>query len=64
MGWRIYELHEDGQNLWSRDSKVKEILQVLEEKSRKEEELKSRLQEREDRYRKKVQKLRGKEDKE
>jgi hypothetical protein len=64
MGRRIYELHQDGQNDWSGDSKVKEILQVLEENSRKKEELKSRLQEREDRYREKVQKLKDKENKE
>jgi hypothetical protein len=64
MGRRIYELHQDGQNDWSGDSKVKEFLQVLEEKSRKKEELKSRLREREDRYREKVRKLKGKENKE
>jgi hypothetical protein len=60
MGRRISELHQDGQNDWSGDGKVKEILQVLEENSRKKEELKSRLQEREDRYREKVRKLRDK----
>jgi hypothetical protein len=60
MGRRIHELHQDGQNDWAGDSKVKEILQVLEENSRKREELKSRLQERKDRYREKVQKLRDK----
>jgi hypothetical protein len=53
-------LHQDGQNDWAGDSKVKEILQVLEESSGKREELKSRLQERKDRYREKVQKLRDK----
>jgi hypothetical protein len=60
MGRRIHELHQDGQNDWSGDSKVKEILQVLEQSSRKKEELKSLLQKREDRFREKVQKLREK----
>jgi hypothetical protein len=60
MGRRIHELHKDGQNDWAEDSKVMEILQVLEENSRKREELKSRLQEREDRFREKVQKLKEK----
>ena len=60
MGRRIHELHQEGQNDWTGDSKVKEILQVLEESSRKTEELKSHLQERKDRYREKVQKLREK----
>ena len=60
MGRRIHELHRDDQKDWSGDSKVKEILQALEESSRKKEELQSRLQEKEDRYREKVQKLRSK----
>jgi hypothetical protein len=60
MGRRIHELHQDGQNDWAGDSKVMEILQALEEGSRKREELKSRLQEREDRFRQKVQKLKEK----
>ena len=58
IGRRIHELHQEGQNDWSGDSKVKESLQVLEESRGKKEELKSRLQERKDRYREKVQKLR------
>ena len=57
MGRRIHELHRDDQKDWSEDSKVKEILQALEESSRKKEELQSRLQEREDRYRERIQKL-------
>jgi hypothetical protein len=64
MGRRIYELHQEGQSDWSEDSQVKAILQVLEEKSRKKEELRTRMQERKDRYREKVQKLRAKESKE
>jgi hypothetical protein len=64
MGRRIHELHQEGQTDWSEDSKVKAILQVFEEKSRKKEELRVRLQERKDRYREKVQKLKAKEGKE
>jgi hypothetical protein len=60
MGRRIHELHQEGQIDWSEDSTVKAILQVLEEKSRKKEELQIRMQERKDRYREKVQKLREK----
>ena len=60
MGRRIHELHRDDQKDWSEDSKVKEILQALEESSRKKEELQSRLQERENRYREKLKKLRDK----
>ena len=60
MGRRIYELYKDGQNHWSEDSTVKEILQVLDESSQKKEELKARLQERKERHRDKVQKLREK----
>ena len=60
MGRRIHELHRDDQKDWSGDSKVKEVLQTLQESSRKKEELQSRLQEKEDRYREKVQKLRSK----
>jgi hypothetical protein len=60
IGRRIHELHQDGQNDWPGDSKVKEIFQVLEENSRKKEELQSLMQERKDRYREKVQKLRDK----
>ena len=60
MGRRIHELHRDDQKDWSEDGKVKEILQALAESSRKKEELQSRLQEREDRYREKIQKLRDK----
>jgi hypothetical protein len=60
MGRRIHELHQDGQNDWSGDSKVKEILQVLEERRQMKEDLKSRLQGSKDRYREKVQKLRDK----
>jgi len=60
MGKRIQELHQSGQNDWAGDSKVKEILQVLEDASRKREELKSRLRKREDRFKEKVQKLREK----
>ena len=60
MGRRIHELHRDVQKDWSGDSKVKEVLQTLQESSRKKEELQSRLQEKEDRYREKVQKLRSK----
>ena len=60
IGRRIHELYQDGQNDWSGDRKVKEILQVLEESSRKEEELKSRLQQRQDLFRERVQKLREK----
>jgi hypothetical protein len=63
MGRRIHELHQDGQNDWSGDSKVKEILQILEESRQKKEELQSRLQKSRDRYREKVQKLRDKQDK-
>ena len=60
MGRRIHELHRDDQKDWSEDSKVKEILQALEESSGKKEELQSRLQERENRYREKIKKLRDK----
>jgi hypothetical protein len=60
MGRRIHELHQDGQNDWAGDSQVMEILQLLEQSSRKREELKSRSQEREDRFRDKVQKLKEK----
>jgi hypothetical protein len=60
MGRRIHELHQDGQNDWSGDSKVKEILQVLEQGNRKQEELKSLSQKNKDRFREKVQKLREK----
>jgi hypothetical protein len=60
IGRRIYELHEDDQNDWSADSKVKEILQVLERNSRKKEELQSRLQDTADRYKEKVRKLKDK----
>jgi hypothetical protein len=64
MGRRVFELHQKGQNDWSEDSEIKAILQVLEEKSRKKEELRTRMQERKGRYREKVQKLRVKESKE
>jgi hypothetical protein len=60
MGRRIDELHQDGKNDWAGDSKVKEILQVLEESRRKREELKSHLQERKELFKEKVQKLRDK----
>jgi ABC-type uncharacterized transport system ATPase component len=60
MGRRIHELHQDGQNDWAGDSKVQEILQVLKESGRKREELKSRLQERKELFKEKVQKLRDK----
>jgi len=60
MGRRIHELHQDGQNDWSGDSKVKEILHGLAESSGKKEELKTLLQKREDRFREKVQKLKEK----
>lgn len=60
MGRRIHQLHQEGQSDWSEDSMVKAILQVLEEKSRKKEALQIRMQERKDRYREKVQKLREK----
>lgn len=60
MGRRIQELHQSGQNAWSEDNKVKEILQILENNTRKKEELLSRLQEKKDRYREKVKKLRDK----
>jgi hypothetical protein len=60
MGHRIHELHRDDQKDWSTDGKVKEILQALEESSTNREELQSRLQEREDRYREKIKKLRDK----
>ena len=60
MGRRIQELHQTGESDWPGDSKVKEIIQELEDSSRKREELKSRLQERQDRFREKVQKLKEK----
>jgi hypothetical protein len=60
MGRRIRALHQDNQNDWSGDGKVKEILQVLEESSRKQEKLKSLLHERKDRFREKVRKLKEK----
>jgi hypothetical protein len=64
MGRRIHQLHQEGQSDWSEDSNVMAILQVLEEKNRKKEELQARLQERKERYREKVQKLKAKEGKE
>jgi len=60
IGRRIHELHQDGQNDWPGDSKIKEIFLVLEENSRKKEELKSLMEERQSRLRERVQKLRDK----
>lgn len=60
LGRRIQELHQTGVNDWPADSKVKEIIQELEDCSRKREELKSHLQERQDRFREKVRKLKEK----
>jgi small-conductance mechanosensitive channel len=60
IGRRIQELHQSGESDWPGDSKVKEIIQELEDSSRKREELKSLLQERKDRFREKVQKLKEK----
>ncbi len=60
LGRRIHGLYREGQTHWPEDAEVKEILQALKESERKREELGSRLQEQEDRYREKVQKLRAK----
>ena len=60
MGRRIQELHQTGDNDWPGDSKVKEIIQELEDCNRKREELKSRLRDRQDRFRDKVRKLKEK----
>lgn len=60
LGRRIQELHLSGENDWPGDSKVKEIIQELEDCNRKKEELKSHLQERQDRFREKVRKLKEK----
>jgi hypothetical protein len=60
LGQRMYELYQKDQRDWSEDARVKEIFAALEESGRKAQELKSRLQERDDRYRENVQRLRQK----
>jgi hypothetical protein len=55
LGQRMYELYQEEQRDWPEDARVKEIVATLEESGRKAQELKSRLQERDDRYRANVQ---------
>jgi nitrate reductase assembly molybdenum cofactor insertion protein NarJ len=56
----MYELYQEEQRDWPEDARVKEIVATLEESGRKAQELKSRLQERDDRYRANVQSFRQK----
>jgi hypothetical protein len=60
LGQRMYELNQEDQRGWPEDAIVKEIFAALEESGRKDQELKSRLQERDNRYRENVQRLREK----
>ena len=60
LGRRIYELYQEDQRDWPEDVKVKEIFVTLEKSGRKDQELKSQVQERDNRYREKVQRLRQK----
>ena len=60
LGQRMYELYQEEQRDWPEDARVKEIVVTLEESGRKAQELKSRLQERDDRYRANVQSFKQK----
>lgn len=60
LGQRMYELYQEEQRDWPEDARVKEIVATLEESGRKAQELKSRLQERDDRYRANVQSFKQK----
>lgn len=60
LGQRIYELYQEDQQDWPEDTKVKEVFATLEESGRKAQELKSRLLERDDRYKENVQRMRDK----
>ena len=60
LGRRIQVLHQEGQRDWIEDIEVKDILKVIEESSGKREELESLLQERENRYKENVQRIKDK----
>ena len=60
LGQRIYELYQEDQQDWPGDTRVKEVFATLEESGRKAQELKSRLLERDDRYKENVQRMRDK----
>lgn len=60
LGQRIYELYQEDQQDWPEDTRVKEVFATLEESGRKAQELKSRLLERDDRYKENVQRMRDK----
>jgi small-conductance mechanosensitive channel len=59
LGQQIYELHQQGQTGWSEDPRVQEILQELKSGGSKIGELESRVQDRENRYRERVKRLRA-----
>jgi len=60
LGQRMYELYQEEQRDWPEDTRVKEIVATLEESGRKAQDLQSRLQERDERYRANVQRFRQK----
>ena len=57
LGRAVYQLHLDGKTDWSDDSRVKEFIQEQENCDRQMVELKGRLQEREERYREQVKRI-------
>jgi hypothetical protein len=59
LGRRIYTLHQEGRTDWAEDSRVREVLRVVEEEERKTEELETRRHGLQDRYRERVGRLQG-----